>query len=110
MSLGLNRRHDAVIRKRVKGKSAYRNTTNLFIVTFCRQYGDRHVEPFEVRAETSTEAVESALQKRWNSSDDKRHFDGRIVHDDESEKIVFVGNDGTRVNLSGRMRIVVSKA
>ena len=55
--------------KRSRGGRDYQTITTLYVVRFCRLYGQRDMEPFEIRAVDQAQAIHLALQRRWNDDD-----------------------------------------
>lgn len=98
MSLGLNH-----------GRPSHEpRQRGVYIVRFRRQYGERDVEPFEVRAMSDDEAKHIALQRRWHDHNGKLDvfYGGKIDHCPISGKIAWVRGDDV-VYLSGPMKIDV---
>ncbi len=56
----------------VRSNNRYSADTSVYMVRFCRLYGERDIEPFEVRAKSEAEAIQKAMRLRFGTATDAR--------------------------------------
>jgi len=95
----------------VRGRNRYSKSTNLYMVRFCRLYGERDIEPFEVRAASEEAAIARALKQRFMELGAGRsEFEGgRIDQCPITGKIAWCKGEKV-VYLTGPMEIEVMRA